>query len=538
MGLISRLFSETGPHLPVTEATDAGGNTSSPDERKGYEYGISVYGQEVASTMQNERRIEMEQMFQAYLACTWSSACVDVISRSITAGGLEVFLRKQPDMGEIPDDPPNVLELRALIEYCNEHEDMIQLLRRCITDLLIFGDAYIEVVWAMGRPVALYVLDPVTMTINSDPHGNIEEYVQNLDGQHVAHFEPHEVVHISMDSPRGGLYGVSPTQKALLPITAWLFTEALIKECFRRGDPPVVHVDHTAGTKDTDLTRFLNKYLTQNIGPKNIGTPMITVGGAVVKELSQRKVTDYIAASKQLRDEIVSTYGMLPGKVGIIESGNIGSGTGEAQDKTYRINTTIPIANLVLEKLNFHLVKRGFEIIDYEVRFKEIDMRDSEVVERIRDMRVRNGTYVLNRARDEIGEPPVPGGDEAVLVDRQNLVLWDDMAAYSAAGILGRGKSNVDPDALDIKHGIKDGVDTIAPPEPPPPVAMNPDGTPAPPGSSQGSNPDGPGGPKDLPQGKGPRESGPEEVEESLRAAHASAFRHRRRRLLKEKVDA
>jgi hypothetical protein len=42
--------------------------------------------------------------------------------------------------------------------------------------------------------------------------------------------------------------------------------------------------------------------------------------------------------------------------------------------------------------------------------------------------------WTLSRYRAEIGEP-VPGGDDAVLVDRQNLVLWAQMAEMSRANI-------------------------------------------------------------------------------------------------------
>jgi hypothetical protein len=48
---------------------------------------------------------------------------------------------------------------------------------------------------------------------------------------------------------------------------------------------------------------------------------------------------------------------------------------------------------------------------------------------------IRNGEWTLNRARADIGEPPVEGGDEPVLIDRQNLVQWSHMADMSAANI-------------------------------------------------------------------------------------------------------
>ena len=102
---------------------------------------------------------------------------------------------------------------------------------------------------------------------------------------------------------------------------------------------------------------------------------------------------------------------------------------------TFLVNTCNPLAQLVLEKLNYHIVKVGFGVVGWHVKFREIDMRDSAVIENIRDQRLRNGSWTLNKYRTEIGEPPVDGGDDAVLVDRQNLVLWRDMQTYSTSGI-------------------------------------------------------------------------------------------------------
>ena len=46
-----------------------------------------------------------------------------------------------------------------------------------------------------------------------------------------------------------------------------------------------------------------------------------------------------------------------------------------------------------------------------------------QIIEQIRDMRLRNGTWTRNKYATEIGEPACDGGDDPVLVDRQNLVL-------------------------------------------------------------------------------------------------------------------
>jgi phage portal protein BeeE len=236
--------------LAVTEAKDDGPNPDKLPARAGFEYGIPAggideYSQGTGTATQTDRRSLLNQLYEVYLSCPWAWACVNAISRTITAGGLVTDWDTDTGEGdeEAPDKPAEVLALERLLKFCNPQEDMRQLLRGVVADLLVFGDAYIEVVWIGGIPVSLYSLDcPSTFPL-ADQHGLVSGYVQTTEFGQRAEFEQREVIHISLDSPRSGVFGVSPTQAAQLPITAWLFTAATLKETFRKGNPPSLHVD-------------------------------------------------------------------------------------------------------------------------------------------------------------------------------------------------------------------------------------------------------------------------------------------------------
>ena len=414
---------------------------SSP-KREGFGSGIPIGGTSevdpggnvTAGTM--DRMTFMEQMLQAYLACPWSSACIDVIARTCTAGGVEVIYKTSVYSDhQAPEVPEEVKKVQELLQYVNPNDDIRQMMRRVITDLLIFGDSFTEVVYVMGEPVALYPLDPQTMAVIADEHGVVRGYVQKTKTNRIARFKPHEVIHVKFDSPGDTLYGVSPTQKNLLPITSWLFTAALIKETMKRGDPLRAHVDWPIALPEAEMKRLQQQYAIRNLGAKNIGNLFETKGGALVHEMGQNQINNWLNTLQQRRDEILSGYGVPPSKVGVIEAGNIGGGTGTQQDKTFRVNTCGPIQEIVLEKFTFHLLNRCYGVKDWILKFGVVDWRDDEVIEQIRDQRIRNGTWTLNRARADIGEPPVPGGDDPVLVDRQNMVLWSDLAELSHANL-------------------------------------------------------------------------------------------------------
>lgn len=414
----------------------------SQPKRSGYATGVPLGGATEVNPGQNvtagtlDRATFMQQLLQAYLACPWSSASIDVIARTATAGGLEVVY--QTDVygdAKTPDAPEQVRKVQQLLKYVNPSDDIRQLMRAIITDLLIFGDSFTEVVWVMGEPVALYPLDPTTMTVLANEHGVIQGYVQKTPTNRTAHFKPNEVIHVKFDSPGDTLYGVSPTQKNILPITSWLFTAALVKETMKRGDPLRAHVDWPLALPEAEMKRLQQQYATRNLGARNIGNLFETKGGAVVSEMGQNQINNWLNTLQQRRDEILSGYGVPPSKVGVVESGNIGGGTGTSQDKTFRVNTVGPIQELVLEKFAFALMYQAYGIDDWTLKFGVVDWRDDEVIETIRDQRIRNGSWTLNRARADIGEPPIPGGDDAVLIDRQNMVLWSDLGALSKANL-------------------------------------------------------------------------------------------------------
>src|SRR6185312_15903412 len=131
----------------------------------------------------------------------------------------------------------------------------------------------------------------------------------------------------------------------------WLFSAAVLKELFRKGLPPNLHVDHPASMDDKAQKTWRDRYMSENLGALNIGRPVMTKGGGSVKELQHSRITEILHVLDQQRDAILSTYGCPPAEAGVIESGNLGGGTGESQRRMFEVNTCAPIAALILEKL-------------------------------------------------------------------------------------------------------------------------------------------------------------------------------------------
>lgn len=472
----------------ITEATPAAGSAPQTPERSGFEYGIAPgglneYSQGIGASTQTDRKSLMTELYDCYISCPWAFSAVNAVARTITAGGLVTDWNSDSGEGdqEMPAKPAQVLALERLLAFTNPREDIRQLMRGVITDLMVFGDAFIEVVWVGNLPVSMYSLDAPSMFPIADEHGTITGYVQVTDFGQRATFEPREVIHISMDAPRSGVFGVSPMLAAQVPITSWMFAAATGKEMFRKGLPPTIHADFPAGMQPAEMNRWLGQYAQRNIGPRNIGYPIPTKGGGRITELQHSRIADVETYLDQKRDEILAAMGVPPMMATVVESGHLGSGTGESQQKMFRVNTCEPIAQLVLEKINYHIVRIGFGITDWFVKFGDVDLRDSKVIEDIRDVRLRNGSWTLNRYRTEIGEPPVDGGNDAVLVDRQNIVMWADMPLMSKAMIAGKGAP-----AVAAGEAPPGGEQLLAPPPPSPSADTGEEPLADPTGANQG----------------------------------------------------
>lgn len=426
----------------ITEAVPAQSIRNTPVARQGFlgdipRGGSTEWNQGYAQIGgATDRRTLMEQMQQLYTNCPWAYACVNAVARFSTAGGMSI----EPDdesneRKETIKLSPQAQKAQDLFDFVNPGQNFRQLMRKIFIDLEIYGDSFIEVVWALGEPIALYSLPCPDMLVISDEHGDVSAYVQHTETDRRAEFAPHEVIHIKYDTPRDGLYGLGPTEASVHAITTWLFAEGLLKSVMEKGNPPNIGLIWDDELADNEVKKRSQKYRSQNMGPKNIGEPVNLPGLTGIHEFHANAIAEYMATKTQSRDEICGTYGVPPAIATIIESGSLGGGTGTSQFKNFKVNTCGPIQELVLEAFTFSILEQGFGATDFKCTFGEVDWRDDEVIENISHLRITDGRWTINRGRDEIGEPPVDGGDDAVIIQTRDVVLVKDLAAMSEAAV-------------------------------------------------------------------------------------------------------
>ncbi|MBI4397408.1 MAG: phage portal protein, partial [Elusimicrobia bacterium] len=333
---------------------------------------------------------------QAYQQTSWVRAAVNVIERAVTARGFELVPTK-PDA-----DPKNGEALQEFFDNCNPNDTLMELIGDLTRDDFIFGNAYLEVVYgADGKPKELWNLDTISMRVKADEHGNVMGYVQvprfSIKVPRVE-FAPREVVHFRLGSKGATLYGLSPLHSLVLPVTcdrfamvynrAFFLNGAKIRGAFIMKDATPEQVERN---RDYLAARAKN--------PDMAHTDLVLEGQVDFKQIgTTQKDMEFLELRKFTRDEILAVYGVPPSKVSIIETGNIGAGTGEHQTQSFYEETIGPFQAMVAAKLTKAVIREGFGIMDWAFQFPKRAIDEKEQAE-ILSLYLANGVFTPEEVR-------------------------------------------------------------------------------------------------------------------------------------------
>lgn len=361
-----------------------------------------------------------DTLYKAYLNSVWISACVDVISKRITSGGYTIEYCG-PNETPTPEEEAQKAQLQAFIEFTNDDEDFLQLVRTIVADILIYGECFVEIVKQNGIPYSLHKIDCITMNYTLDPHGNIVKFIQNLyHSTETIEFAPDEVMRFWLPSPNANKIALSPIERIMGSIDADVHMSDWVRSFFRKGARPNFWVKFDGPKEEAD--RFVAWLRENYTGMANAHVPLILYDGAELYEIGKGSVDiDFLKGRELMCKEILAGYQVPPALVGLIESGNIGGGTGESQEKSFLHNACDPVKAMVMGQVNYHIVKKGFNCTCWRIDTHYADFRMEETVSVIRDRDIRNGSLNINEVRRDMGRPSVDGGDNNVVVTTREI---------------------------------------------------------------------------------------------------------------------
>lgn len=357
--------------------------------------------------------------YKVYLGNQWVSGCANVISKRITSGGWECV-----EIEQGKGDEANKKIIEDLLRFENLEEDFLQFLRSIATDILVFGEAYCELVWEGGIVVGLYMIDAVSMTTHFDKHGIVTKYTQSLErSTQTVEFEPDQIIRWWLPDPRAKKKALSPIEHLKDPVYLEQSMITWVEKFFKQGTRPNYSVELGPETSVDDAQRYVKFFKENYTGVQNAHVPPVFYGGAKGVESGRGTIDiDFDKGQDKQRDRVLAVYGVPPAELNIIESGNIGGGTGESQNKSFMYNTVIPIEQTILEKFNYRVINKGLGINDWRIATIHADYRSDVDVVKIQDTQIRNGSRTINEIRRSGGQSDIPGGDEAVIVASKDIL--------------------------------------------------------------------------------------------------------------------
>lgn len=366
-------------------------------------------------------RDQKDTYYQAYINNPWVRACVQAIAKRFTSGkwGLE-----EVEQGKGSQE--NYDRLMQLFNYVNDDQDFKQLLRSIAEDLSIFGESFVEIVYGSdGLPAQLHKIDCVTMSTQFDKHGMVTRYVQNLDKTtETQFFEPDQIIRWWLPDPRAGKKALSPIE--CMKDSVFLYNSMITfgEKFFKQGGKPVFSIEMGEDSNVDDAQRYIKFFRENYMGIQNAHVPPVFYGGSRLVEFGKGSVElDFLQSLAWCRDEVLAGYNVPLNVLGIQESAHLGGGTGESSNKIFVYNTVKPIEEAILETLNYRIAKRAFNIYDWIVTVSHADYRDDEQIAKISDMKIRNGSRLIDEIRREEGRAAYPkGGSTAFVVAGKDIM--------------------------------------------------------------------------------------------------------------------
>lgn len=175
--------------------------------------------------------------------------------------------------------------------------------------------------------------------------------------------------------------------------------------------------------KDMEYNQVLSEINRLKKEPDKKGT-IVTKGANFIRGTVSNREMDYIELQHEARDCILANYGVPPSKVSIIETGNIGSGSGKSQAENFK-KRVIGRCKYFEDAYKKVLGRSSFS---ETFVYNRADLEDKLQKAQIENIRINNNSLTINEVRSKRGEPRVEWGDKPInnntlsaLIQQSNL---------------------------------------------------------------------------------------------------------------------
>jgi HK97 family phage portal protein len=407
---------------------------------------------ELKGAVPNPRRGDWRDYWAMYERHPIVYAAINKIVKVCTNTGFD-FVPRDNRQDKVSEE-----QVSAARAFFNDQDDFIGELRRIYRDLLIFGDAYLYLVYdRRRRPKRLKRLAPWTMNIKTKKNGEVEYYVQKdpsrIDDKGTI-FRDVEILHFRLDNPVDDIYGHPPLEALKGDIAADLYAASYNMNFFKNGAATGTILAVEDATSD-DLERNRRWLREEYAGTENAHKPIILSGNVKLhKSIQTYAEMGFLAGREAIKGRILAVLDVPPAKIGDMESAN--RSNSREQDKSFRSESIMPLQYTVEAVINDKLMSRILGINDVLFQHSEADIRDAQEQMDLWAKSVEKGLMTINEIRAKMGLPPIDGGDIAFVMTPTGAVPVTDLELYFQLPSINTDKI---PPSTHDGHGHPDGTE-------------------------------------------------------------------------------
>ena len=255
-------------------------------------------------------------------------------------------------------------------------------------------------------------------------------------------YEPEELVHIHEPNIRlkSSKWGLCKIDKLGLAISIMFLGMRYNKNLLENdGIDPKAVISFDKDMDDQSFNNELARLAALKENGKKGGT-LALKGGVFTSPSINIRDMDWEKLLTVSRDMTITCFGAQPSMVGVIETANLGTGSGESQKKNFK-DTLQGRAAFITGAFNKALGHNGFDEL---FQFNDLDIEDKLNRAQIEDIRLKNGSLSINEVRRKYNEEPVAWGN--VPMNYQNYAVTPNIL----------NPTNIEPLGGDISKSIRE----------------------------------------------------------------------------------
>jgi PBSX family phage portal protein len=385
--------------------------------------------------------------------------------------GIGYYLEQTDDKQNL-DTPEGNTEYKALTDFFNhvnsKNEDILHVLKKVMLDYEGCGNGYLEVSRDAKNVInGLYHVNATTLRWSKEKDrllqkvGNnsvwfkvygeeriLNRFTGKWEEQGLPDIDKiaNEIIPVRQYSWLSSCYGVPEWLPALFSMYADKMEREYNIDFFVNFGVPAYALIVEGQGLSPEVTEEVEKFFATTLKGSNhkmltLSTPV----GTTIKfeRLSvEQKEASFRVYKKDNRDDVLTAHHVPPYRAAMVEQGSLGGNVAKETDSIYLDSVINPRQRDFTWVLNELIIRRGFEIQDWQFVFEDINVSNSSEEATINNSYIEHGVLSPNEVRQSLGREPYEGGDVYYVSSGLVPVGGDDMdSLYSTEAVAEEGLS-------------------------------------------------------------------------------------------------